>query len=694
MADDSVYQLMLRAAQRNPLLQQLQRTSANTIPSVRIREQSKVRARRHHLKKTATTQEKKLQVKSGLNSLIPVCYGLNLRAVQIFAVGTIGTDLVLGGWFALGEIESIVKVRCNDDNVPAGITITEYTGTTTQGVDSTLASAISGYADDLVLSVGGSQIGVAYIVARIPKNEVNGFPRFTVEFKGLKNIYDPRDSSTAYSDNPALCFRDWLTSSVYGPGFSVLDSTFETAADFCDDVVGGTTWQPLYDYSVGDFVVPTTGNTLNRIYECTADAGTSGAGEPTWNTTIGGTTADDGITWTCRDGRRHVCGMSMERKASVTSWIETWRTACGCLVNYGESGIEVVPDTTRATDHVIEHSSGQITELPQISLQHEGLENVPTVVRVNYTNTTGIPWRTGSDARVALSGVDSGTVALRESVIDAPWIQRKSEAVRVATERLNAANTTTLGVRFGLFDEGLEVKAGDIIELTHPVGLTSKQFRVLDNSQDDIGRWIVTAFEYDASVYSSHIEVEPTYSDLEYNSGVAPHWSAVYDDDGNRPEDSADVTGNHAADINVLLTQNAPAEANADVTGSHTANNTTYVNDSVTQSSYVYNVDGDLHMRYGTDISFYDSSSNYRGGIYGDSGGVTLSASGSLVLHGTSGGNVGTATYYFTSGYINYIYGTEVDVTTYKAGGTSGVTWGPGSPTSITVKGGIVTAIS
>lgn len=47
--------------------------------------------------------------------------------------------------------------------------------------------------------------------------------------------------------------------------------------------------------SSGDTVIPTTPN--GRMYRCTT-AGTTGAGEPTWPTTEGGTVADGSAVWT------------------------------------------------------------------------------------------------------------------------------------------------------------------------------------------------------------------------------------------------------------------------------------------------------------------------------------------------------------------------------------------------------------
>lgn len=54
-------------------------------------------------------------------------------------------------------------------------------------------------------------------------------------------------------------------------------------------------WKASTAYEVDDIAVPTTGN--GRSYICTS-LGTSGASEPTWPTTEGGTVVDGGVTWT------------------------------------------------------------------------------------------------------------------------------------------------------------------------------------------------------------------------------------------------------------------------------------------------------------------------------------------------------------------------------------------------------------
>ena len=42
-----------------------------------------------------------------------------------------------------------------------------------------------------------------------------GIPPFSFKVKG-KKVFDPRDSATAFSSNPALCIRDFLTDTTYG----------------------------------------------------------------------------------------------------------------------------------------------------------------------------------------------------------------------------------------------------------------------------------------------------------------------------------------------------------------------------------------------------------------------------------------------------------------------------------------------
>ena len=89
--------------------------------------------------------------------------------------------------------------------------------------------------------------GIAYMYIRLAFDAdvfPNGIPEITATISG-KKVYDPHTSTTAWSDNPALCLRDYLTSS-YGIAeetANIDDALVIAAANVCDqtNTIAGTT---------------------------------------------------------------------------------------------------------------------------------------------------------------------------------------------------------------------------------------------------------------------------------------------------------------------------------------------------------------------------------------------------------------------------------------------------------------------
>lgn len=89
--------------------------------------------------------------------------------------------------------------------------------------------------------------GIAYMYIRLAFDAdvfPNGIPEITATISG-KKVYDPRTSTTVWSDNPALCLRDYLTSS-YGiaeEAANIDDTLVIAAANVCDqtNTIAGTT---------------------------------------------------------------------------------------------------------------------------------------------------------------------------------------------------------------------------------------------------------------------------------------------------------------------------------------------------------------------------------------------------------------------------------------------------------------------
>lgn len=83
--------------------------------------------------------------------------------------------------------------------------------------------------------------GIAYIYARFQYDVdafPNGIPAVTALVKG-KKLFDPRDDTTAYSTNPALVVRDYLTSAtgLAATAAEIDDTSIIAAANICDETV-------------------------------------------------------------------------------------------------------------------------------------------------------------------------------------------------------------------------------------------------------------------------------------------------------------------------------------------------------------------------------------------------------------------------------------------------------------------------
>lgn len=156
--------------------------------------------------------------------------------------------------FAGHEIESYDEIYLNDEVVTLDgsgnvtspsryngfVRINRYYGTVGQTADSDLISETASLTDGRWTSQH-TLSNIAYLYVRFKYNVdvyPNGVPAVSATIKG-KKVFDTRTSTTAWSDNPALCLRDYLTSSYgFAQGSSRIDDVaVSTAADICDETI-------------------------------------------------------------------------------------------------------------------------------------------------------------------------------------------------------------------------------------------------------------------------------------------------------------------------------------------------------------------------------------------------------------------------------------------------------------------------
>jgi len=223
----------------------------------------------------------------GSNNKARIIYGQQRVGLDLIFLGSSGDKnkfLHYVGVIGHGEIESIDEVWLDDIKASdpryggkvyiakdPSISRTRYgwVGTSTQAAPADLVADLSDW------SSTDQGRGLAYIYLRFTDDEIFGGnrPEVLVDVRGLR-IYDPRSSTTYYTGNNALVWRDYMTNTVYGRGLSssdINDTLVGNAADNCDTMMDARTNNPAgYQVNQTDHI--------NGDYTVTLDRGGSVAG--------------------------------------------------------------------------------------------------------------------------------------------------------------------------------------------------------------------------------------------------------------------------------------------------------------------------------------------------------------------------------------------------------------------------------
>ena len=206
-----------------------------------------------------------------------IVYGECRVGGTIAHMETAGTDnhmlhmiVVLAGH----EIQSVESVRLNDVDLTSTtstinskevhtVTNSEFTntdnpnaftsgrlirfsvnlGTDDQAADNFAVQSLSGTTQGITSTDRFRGCAYVYMQMIYDRELFSGMPQVSFKVKG-KKVFDPRDSSTAFSSNPALIIRDYLTDTTYGLkclSSEINDTTnaggIAAAANICDQDV-------------------------------------------------------------------------------------------------------------------------------------------------------------------------------------------------------------------------------------------------------------------------------------------------------------------------------------------------------------------------------------------------------------------------------------------------------------------------
>lgn len=242
--------------------------------------------------------------------------GIQRTSSFSFPAGATPYTFSTNPFFDLG----VLNLGLNDD-VAGLVKATFHNGASDQVADVNLVSQVPSWTTNHRLR------GIAYVYLRLehdPEYFTSGEPRMTFVLKG-KKVYDPETETTAWSDNPALCLRDYLTSD-YGlncDSSEIDDVNFIQAKDDCNYGV------PQYDYTFSTTTTnadPTSGkiranstnlNEATAFYIDDVDAGGTDR-----QTVLGGITAGSTMVVAPSDDKGLIARFSVTSVSEQTGyWI-------------------------------------------------------------------------------------------------------------------------------------------------------------------------------------------------------------------------------------------------------------------------------------------------------------------------------------------------------------------------------------
>ena len=262
--------------------------------------------------------------------------------------------------------------------------------------------------------------GIAYMYIRMEFDAdafPNGVPTFTATVKG-KKVYNPATATTAWSDNPALCLRDYLVSN-YGLSEDVGnidDDLVNTAVSICNETntIAGTTRYTTNGAFTTDL---TPYDVINNLL-----------------TSMGGTLWYAQGKWRMKPAYWTAPVLDLNE--------DDLRSSIGVATRHSRrDNFNVVKGTFRG-----EESNWQTTDYPQVD-------------------------------SAAFLAADNGQESVAD--VDLPFTDNSIEARRIALIALERnRQQLTVTAAFGL--KTMQVQVGDNIRLTNSrFGWTNKEFEVL-----------------------------------------------------------------------------------------------------------------------------------------------------------------------------------------------------------------------
>jgi hypothetical protein len=378
------------------------------------------------------------------------------------------------------EVDSIGDIYLNDDIVTLDangfVTSNNYNSKVRiKKHDGSQTSADADLVSETSASSSFVGYGIAYLYVRyeydIDAFPTGGIPIVTATVRG-KKVYDPRTSTTGYSSNAALCIRDFITSSYGLSDSSIDDTSFQAAANECDEDIelsGSNVTAP--NLVVGStYIIKVVGTTNWNTVAGTSGV-TYGVGDSV-TVSVAGTGSGEAKL----SEKRYTVNGVIRANRAVGKVLSDLTSACAGSLFWGtgawklKAGAYSSPVKTLTLDDVRSNI--------QLSTRINMRDNYNTVRGIFTDKDNGF---ITADYPQITSATFLAEDADEEVLLDLPlpYTTSSATAQRIAKlSLLRGREQMTLSAQFGL--EAAEIEVGDIIAFTNPrYGFSAKEFEVV-----------------------------------------------------------------------------------------------------------------------------------------------------------------------------------------------------------------------
>lgn len=205
---------------------------------------------------------------------------------------------------------------------------------------------------------------------------------------------------------------------------------------------------------------------------------------------------------------RHTVSAYFDEQRPKQDVEDTLRAAAGCFVVREGGTTYLVPDAP-----VVLSGTPQLAAadwMPEtLRYTQRGQGSAPNRIVVRYTNTTLKPWAEAYTDPIESADVTAGIVDAVEMVVNAPWITKHAEAVRLRNRYAAEHSLAIRGLEFEAFDTLFRRRRADVIRISNGVDLADKAIRIARLVALGLGRVRVIAQEYSDALYSNDAPAEP-----------------------------------------------------------------------------------------------------------------------------------------------------------------------------------------